>query len=373
MMASTKRECGRGGALLWITLTLACGGAPTHTERAVSGPAVTAEATFEIIEEEVAFDADGRAVHGTLSRPTTTGRRPALLIIAGSGPTDRNWNSPLLAGTNGSGGLIARALSARGVVVLRYDKLGTGSTPIPTEPVRWSDYVSEQRGGLALLAANEHVDARHIFLAGHSEGGAHAIHLAADPGVPLAGLILLASPGRSFENVMLGQIEGQFRAAGLDGADLAAQMDPLRNGFDALVRGETVDPASVSQIPPVQALFAACAAPRGLPFARELLAFEPAAALAHLTLPMLIMNGEHDAQVLPTLDATALADAGHAAGLSDVTLYLPPEANHVFKHEPRPIAELDPASIATSYSAADTDLDPATLTHLVGWLAAHTH
>ena len=85
-------------------------------------------------------------------------------------------------------------------------------------------------------------------------------------------------------------------------------------------------------------------------------------------LPVLIMNGEH-VPVSPTLDAQALATV--AAHNRDITLYLPPEANHVFKHEPRPVTEIDPASVITGYGAADIDLDPDALAHLVAWLSAH--
>ena len=69
---------------------------------------------------------------------------PSCDVLAGSGPTDRDWNSPLLPGDHGSGAALARALARHGVVVLRYDKRGTGATELPKDkPVQWDDYMAE--------------------------------------------------------------------------------------------------------------------------------------------------------------------------------------------------------------------------------------
>src|SRR5690242_21413739 len=66
------------------------------------------------------------SVYGTLVRPVGPGRFPAVVMVAGSGPTDRDWNSPLLPGSNGSARLIAQALAQAGIASLRYDKRAAG-------------------------------------------------------------------------------------------------------------------------------------------------------------------------------------------------------------------------------------------------------
>ncbi|MGZ3682075.1 MAG: alpha/beta hydrolase family protein, partial [Ktedonobacterales bacterium] len=75
---------------------------------------------------EVNWPLDSTTMYGTLVRPLGPGPFPAVVLVAGSGPTDRDWNSPLLPGSNGSARLIAEALARVGVASLRYDKRASG-------------------------------------------------------------------------------------------------------------------------------------------------------------------------------------------------------------------------------------------------------
>src|SRR5438309_3395911 len=74
---------------------------------------------------EVTWQLDETSVYGTLVRPVGPGPFPAVVMVAGSGPTNRDWNSPLLSGSNGSARLIAEALARTGIASLRYDKLAS--------------------------------------------------------------------------------------------------------------------------------------------------------------------------------------------------------------------------------------------------------
>ena len=86
------------------------------------------------MSEDVRF-AGIQTIYGTITRPNEDGKFPAVMLIAGSGPTDRNWESPHLPGSNGSARLLAEALAEKGIVTLRYDKLGTGETGMPKGPL----------------------------------------------------------------------------------------------------------------------------------------------------------------------------------------------------------------------------------------------
>src|SRR5689334_4559981 len=101
--------------VLLLLLALACSSPSRHAPAPPLAPvqranAVDASAELEVVSEEVSFTAGGRTIGGTLTLPRPAGPWPAVLLLAGSGPTDRDWNSPLLPHRNGSGALLATEL-----------------------------------------------------------------------------------------------------------------------------------------------------------------------------------------------------------------------------------------------------------------------
>ena len=82
--------------------------------------------TSAAVDEEVVIHGPGYVLPSTISLPATDGPVPCIVFFAGSGPTDRDWTSPLLPGTNGSGAQLAHELQARGVGSIRFDKVGSG-------------------------------------------------------------------------------------------------------------------------------------------------------------------------------------------------------------------------------------------------------
>ena len=142
----------------------------------------------------------------TISLPASDGAAPCVVFFAGSGPTDRDWTSPLLPGTNGSGAQLALALQARGVGSIRFDKVGSGvNMPKSTAPadlkmldvLSLAHYVDEAVAAFDELASRD--GCGKIFLLGHSEGSIHASSAAiakqADP--RFGGFISLSGPARS--------------------------------------------------------------------------------------------------------------------------------------------------------------------------------
>ncbi len=332
-----------------------------------SPPADTAPAA--IVSQEVSIPVGDRAVPATITRPAHGTQLPAVLFHAGSGPTDRDWNNPLIPGTNGSGKLLAEALARRGIVSLRFDKLGTGKNQTLPPVLTWESFLGDAAAALARLRSDPHVDPAHVFIAGHSEGGLHAIELARGHHGDLAGLLLLSTPGRTMRDVILAQLTAQFRAAGVTGDALEKQLRPIRQAFADFFAGKTVDPKKVSAIRGVQNLLVALFNPTGAALARKLLAFDPAAALASVGVPVFIYNGAKDVQVSPTDDAQALARAARVAHL-DTTLFIAPDANHVLEHEPRPLSEITPLTV--NYNAPDRSLDPATVNAIGSWILKHS-
>ncbi|MEM1349770.1 MAG: alpha/beta fold hydrolase [Myxococcota bacterium] len=325
-------------------------------------------ASMQVTSSEVTFDAAGVTVHGTITAPKQPGRYPAVLLIAGSGPTDRDWRSPLLPGDNGSAKLLAEGLTARGVVVLRYDKRASGETAAP-ESLTWDDYTAEQNAGLAALATREDVAKEAIFAAGHSEGGAHALRLATRATTPLAGIVLMATSGRTLRDVLVWQIHNQLLSAGIPEMQVAAHDDQLGGVLDQFIGGASVEPTAASDYPGVQNVVRAFTAPMAVSFARELLGFEPVKAIKEVDVPIFVLHGAKDIQVDSTRDAEPLRDAAKAAG-KDVRFTIYEDADHVFKSEPRPVEELGPQA-GLAYNAPGRELADGVVADLSAWIDAH--
>ena len=354
--------------LAWLVLLAACSSTAPVPLR--PSPFVPAE-MWKIRSEDLTLTAGGRSVPGTLVAPVGDGPFPAVLLLAGSGPTDRDWNSPLLPATNGSAKLLAERLAQHGAVVLRFDKAGSGRNPGPPLATWTIDsYREEGLAALAALRARKDVRADRIFVAGHSEGGIHATRLvAASPDV--AGVIYLASAVRSMVETMLTQLEQQLRnpLAGLSAEQVERELTSIRDTFARFFAGEAVDPAKASTIQPIQQLVAKLVLPATAGLSRAMLSFDNAVEAPKLAVPILIVNGAKDLQIDPQLDAARLDKALRAAK-RDVTLVIAPDADHVLKHESRTVAELraDLTGVQARYNAADRTLDDRLVKAIIDWL-----
>jgi alpha-beta hydrolase superfamily lysophospholipase len=319
---------------------------------------------------DVTWQLDSTTVHGTLVRPFGPGPFPAVVMVAGSGPTDRDWNSPLLPGSNGSARLIADALARAGFASLRYDKRASG--PHAREnmqaligKVSMQSHVDELAGAVRAMASQGYVQDGRIFALTNSEGALHALHYQLGrPALPFAGLVLTAPPGRAVGTLAHSQLAAQ--AAELPNGNELMQL------YDAAIArflvGEPIAPdPSLPQ--GVQLLLQSLETPANLPFARELWSADAASLLGQVDVPVLIIIGKRDIQVDWQADGEPLQRA--AAGHEDVTFLFPEHANHVLKYEPKPRSELVPAEVAESYNAPDARLDPQVQAGILEWLAAH--
>lgn len=235
---------------------------------------------------------------------------PAVLIIPGSGPTDRDGNNPLGI-TAASYRLLAEALAKRGVATLRIDKRGMfGSRAAIPDPnaVTVADYAADARTWVEALRTR--TGRRCIWLLGHSEGGLVAL-AAAQGRDDVCGVVLVASPGRPLAATM----REQFRVNPANMPILPAALTAL----DAFEAGRRVDPATLPS--PLGAMFPASV--QG--FVIDLFAQRPAMLASALGVPLLIVQGEADLQVT-VADAEALKAAVPAAMLIRL-----PRVNHVLK------------------------------------------
>jgi alpha-beta hydrolase superfamily lysophospholipase len=320
---------------------------------------------------EVNWQLDSTTVYGTLVRPAGTGPFPAVVMVAGSGPTDRDWNSPLLPGSIGSARLLAEDLAQAGIASLRYDKRASG--PHAREnmaaligKMSMQSHLDELTGAVRTMAQHYFIRDDRIFALTNSEGALHALHYHVQhPALLFAGLVLTAPPGRPVGTVARSQIAAQ--AAGLPHGDALLAL------YDAAIArylsGEPIAP-DPSLPEGVQMLLKSLETPANLPFARELWTTDTAPLLRQVDVPVLVIIGKKDLQVDWQADGEPLQRA--AAGHEKMTFFFPENANHVLKQELRPRSDLVPAEVAQSYNAPDTRLDPQALASILEWLAAHT-
>ncbi len=318
-------------------------------------------------EEQVSWKVDDIDVQATLTRPTGNGPFPAIVMVAGSGPTDRDWNTPLLPGTNGSAALLAQTLTDQNFITLRYDKRASGPN-IQANVQRMLGKISmeghreELAGGVHLLASRSDVDAKRLVALTSSEGCIHALNYQRQAAeFPFAGFILTGAPARSVGEVARGQIAAQLAA--VPGGDaMLATYDAAMADF-AAGRPVTVDESLPETL---RIVIAAASAPHNQPFARELWITDPSQLAAHVTAPILVIIGKKDVQVDWEVDGNRWEML--AKERDNITLVYPDNANHVLKHEPRAREQLSPADIANSYNADGIELDAQVVETIMAWL-----
>jgi hypothetical protein len=275
-----------------------------------------------------------------------TGGGPVVLIIPGSGPTDRDGNSP--AGVLGATyRLLAEGLAAHGVTSVRVDKRGMFGSAAATpdaNAVTISDYVSDVQAWTHVIRERTHASC--VWLLGHSEGGLVAMAAAKNPDA--CGLVLIAAPGRPLAEIMREQLKANPANAPL--------LDQALPAIDALEAGKRVDTAGMH--PALQGLFR----PAVQGFLIDAFAYDPTQLLSGYAKPVLILQGQRDIQVREA-DARALQVADPKA-----TLLLLPDANHLLKAV---TSDDRQANIAT-YGNSSLPLAPGVIQGITDFLSAHS-
>jgi pimeloyl-ACP methyl ester carboxylesterase len=235
---------------------------------------------------------------------------PVVLIIPGSGPTDRDGNSPLGI-TAAPYRMLAEALAARGISSARVDKRGMFGSAAAGDPnaVSVSGYGDDIRAWVRTL--RERSGAKCIWVLGHSEGVLMTLATAAKSGEGICGIVLVSGSGRRLGNLL----REQLRAS----PPFAPYLDKALTALERLEAGQRVDTAGME--PVLLSLFA----PAVQGFLIDVLAQDPAELARRVKVPMLVVQGLRDLQTSEA-DARRIADANPAA-----KLVLLAEVNHVLK------------------------------------------
>jgi dienelactone hydrolase len=293
------------------------------------------------VDSEVNFPAAGVNVHATLHHRAAPSRpAPAVLLIAGSGPTDRNGNNPQIRGSVDTLSSIATVLGDNGVVSLRYDKLGTGTTELgryATNPalIGVEAYQQQASAALAFLAAQPEVNPARLGVIGHSEGALFALQLATTPptlGSPTVHALALLEPlSKRYLDVVADQLNTKIDSVESVGRTTPAQADAARRALASTIASIRADGTVPSGLPPgLKRLFNA----QNARFLSEIDKIDPAGLAAQLPagFPVLLTCSDADSQV-------TCADVAHlTVGLAHAHTQLEQIAltgvDHVLKEDP---------------------------------------
>lgn len=324
----------------------------------------------QIINKEVSWTANDLQIYGTLTYPVTQSNNCGVVFIAGSGPTDRDWNSPLLLGSNGSGKLLAETLAQAGFTTLRYDKSASG--PNVKEnitklmgKISMQSHLNELTGAVETLLTSGKMNNSCLFALTSSEGAVHALNYQIQAKEkPFNGLVLTGAPGRPIGAVARSQILAQVEAL----PNAQKIMELYDKAIADFLSGKSISPDPA--LPEVaRIVLMSLASPANLPFTRELWTYDTAQQIGKVKEPVLVVIGKKDLQTDWQADGKALEAA--AAQKSNITFIYPENANHVLKVETAPREQLTAQAI-TNYNSANAKLDTQTANTIINWLTENS-
>ncbi len=333
--------------LLLLTALLGCSQAvsPSYTEKPV---------TFT--------GAGGAVLSGTLTLPPGSSKTgvPGIVLIAGSGPTDRDGNSGLGLQTDLLK-QIAQRLAQEGIASLRYDKRGVGGSVMSAQDqahladyAAWENFVGDAAAALHDLQQQPGVDARRTGFLGHSEGGLIALQAAQQTSAshPPSLLVLASTAGRTYDAVINEQLTRVLKLQGATPAQTDYFLSKNRE-IAATIKRTGVVPDDVP--PGLAALYP----PYIGKFYRSVQAANPATLAAQFSGPVLVIQGQKDVQVSAERDLPVLKAALGSRTRSAYQVSLIPNASHNLKLV---TSEADPGLAGP--------VAPEALSALCGWLHA---
>jgi len=277
---------------------------------------------------DVQLETKDTTLYGTIDLPKGDGPFPAVLVVSGSGPNDRDGNQVALKSDYLK--KLAAGLTEQGFAVLRYDKRGSGKSEVgdaPLETFRFDVFVDDAVGWVTMLRKDNRFSS--VAILGHSQGSLVAM-LAAQR-VPVDAIVSIAGAGRSIDKVLITQLGEQLKSM----PELRAHAFAV---IEELAAGQTVQDYPEK----LEALFN----PSVQGFLISWMQHDPVKVIATLEIPILIVQGTRDIQVLVE-DAEALKK-----GQSAAELVLVKNMNHVLRHIATEAEQLP------SYGNAKLPLDP---------------
>jgi pimeloyl-ACP methyl ester carboxylesterase len=331
---------------------------------------------FPYTSEDVAFRnaAAGIDLAGTLTIPKGQGPFPAVVLVSGSGPQDRDEtifdHKPFL--------VLADHLVRAGIAVLRYDDRGVGKSGGRFAGATSADFATDAFAAVQSLRARKDIDPKGVGICGHSEGGLIGPMVAAEHPAEVAFLVLLAGPGIPGGQILKEQNLDAMRNAKVGDAYRKCMSDffdeamplvasdrnaaDLKRSLEELAGNLVKDWKDESERDTMRRHGAGLAAAFAEPWMRYFLAYDPAGALKKVQCPVFALNGEKDVQVRAEENLAAIAAALKAAGNDRVAVKEFPGLNHLF--------QTCKTGAATEYGSIEETISPVVLKEVAAWIAS---
>ncbi|MFO0804014.1 MAG: alpha/beta hydrolase [Gemmataceae bacterium] len=311
---------------------------------------------------------------GTLTLPKGDGPYPAVVLVSGSGPQDRDetllGHKPFL--------VIADHLTRKGFAVLRYDDRGVGKSGGKHDTATSADFATDAFAAVQYLGMRKEIDAKRIGVMGHSEGGLIAPIVAAEHPKDVAFIVLLAGPGVPGDEVLLLQQQVISKTMGakpeamkLSENLMKAILPAAKEPGPADERKKKIEKAAAEffeKLPAedkkrlgddVKNAQAGVATLSSI-WMQYFLAFDPRPTLAKVKCPVLAINGELDLQVVPDQNVAAIEKAVKAGGNDRVTTKVFPKLNHLFQKSK--------TGAPNEYGQIEETFSPEALEFIAEWL-----
>lgn len=307
-------------------------------------------------DERVRIPADGFSLAATMSKPAgpaqpPPARRPAVVLVPGSGPVDRDET---VAGISVFAQL-AGALSDAGYLVVRYDKRGVGQSGGRDESATVEDYAQDVRAVVKFLEKRKDVERTRIAVVGHSEGGLVGMMAAAQEKKNVAALVMIATPATTGGELVLEQQRYLLDRMNLPADEVQHRVELQKSIQAAVLTGKGWD-----TIPPAYRRQA------DTPWFRSFLGFDPARVMPKVSQPILVLQGERDRQVAAR-HANLLAEMARKRKANrGVDLLIVDGINHL-------LVPATTGDVEEYQTLQDKHVSPAIIDALTGWLNRTFH
>ena len=347
-------------------------------DAALAGQAAS-EVSSEVSSEVVVDGPSGNKLAGTFLLPegaSPTHLVPAVVFITGSGLQDRDetifGHKPFRA--------IATTLAQAGIASIRCDDRGFGKSTGDGKLATTFDFLEDAKAQVAWLRTRPEIDPKQIGVVGHSEGGLIGLLMSQAPDPAMNFAVLLAPPGISGGEILVGQSAEMFTKMKVPPIQLAFTLEKHRQLIDAVVANADEATLTLAMRALVDAQLDCVAKPKppeatiestvkqGLaqvssPWMRTFIALDPAPAIRHIGVPMLILFGERDVQVSPARNLPPYQEGILDCPLKP-TIVIIPKANHLFQ----------PArtGMPDEYAAIKVEIDPEVVKKISDWVVSTT-